>query len=316
MVMNAVKKRWLLGFSLMWALSNVQAQGVEVTQQPVVVDDVVLTHDRFEAFNRGAFQFNDGWDQVLFKPIAKGYQKVVPANLRGCVHGFFENLRVPYTALNNILQGKLKSAGQDMCRFVVNTTVGVGGCIDMASKWHIPKHEEDFGQTLGKWGVPAGPFVMLPALGPSTLRDALAKPIDFIADPIGYVQAIKVRNSLRGLDVVDKRTSLLETLEFVDDVAIDRYSMTRDAWLQKREADVRDEDYAPDEVPLSSIGAGVVPQVESNTPAAIGGSTSAVEKKPIEAEARTSNISSANDSLLEAERLAKQMHEPVGGVKK
>lgn len=241
----------LLGATMVMSPTFVLAQEANTT--PVVVeDDVVLTHDRFESFNRGAFQFNDGWDQAVFKPIAKGYQKVVPAGSRGCVHGFFENLGVPYTAVNNILQGKIKAAGQDVCRFVVNTTIGVGGCFDVASKWNIPKHDEDFGQTLGKWGVPPGPFVMLPLLGPSTLRDALAKPIDFVADPIGYVQVIKVKNSLRGLKMVDTRTTLLETLDFVDDVAIDRYSMMRDAWLQKRAADVRDEDYAPDEAPISS----------------------------------------------------------------
>lgn len=215
-------------------------------------NDVVLAPDRFESFNRGAFQFNDGWDQVLFKPIAKGYQKVVPASSRGCVHGFFENLGVPYTAVNNVLQGKFKAAGQDMCRFVVNTTVGVGGCFDIATKWKIPKHDEDFGQTLGKWGVPPGPFVMLPILGPTTLRDAFAKPVDFVADPIGYLKVVKVKNSLKGLKFVDTRTNLLETLDFVDDVAIDRYSMLRDAWLQKRQADVNDEDYAPDEAPIAS----------------------------------------------------------------
>lgn len=230
------------------------AETVMTADNPVadLPNDVVITPDRFESFNRGAFQFNDGWDQVLFKPIAKGYQKVVPASSRGCVHGFFENLGVPYTAVNNVLQGKFKAAGQDMCRFVVNTTVGVGGCFDMATKWKIPKHDEDFGQTLGKWGVPSGPFVMLPVLGPTTLRDAFAKPLDMMADPIGYLKVVKVKNSLRGLKFVDTRTNLLETLDFVEDVAIDRYSMLRDAWLQKRQADVNDEDYAPDEAPIAS----------------------------------------------------------------
>lgn len=301
--MNTIMRQCLLGLSLTLTFASAHAQSTDAQVNSPVVDDVVLTHDRFEAFNRGAFQFNDGWDQILFKPIAKGYQKIVPAGSRGCVHGFFENLSVPYTALNNVLQGKFKAAGQDVCRFVVNTTVGVGGCIDMASKWHIPKHEEDFGQTLGKWGVPSGPFVMLPGLGPSTLRDALTKPIDFIADPIGYVRAIKIRNSLRGLKLVDTRTSLLETLEFVDDVAFDRYSMTRDAWLQKREADVRDEDYAPDEAPLTSeeaISAEPVahkePEINAASPAVIA--------------------AAANDPLAEAERLVKQLTKPVVGEKK
>ncbi len=301
--MNTIMRQWLLGLSLILTFASAHAQSTDaLVNSPVVVDDVVLTRDRFEAFNRGAFQFNDGWDQIMFKPIAKGYQKIVPAGSRGCVHGFFENLSVPYTALNNVLQGKFKAAGQDVCRFVVNTTVGVGGCIDMASKWHIPKHEEDFGQTLGKWGVPSGPFVMLPGLGPSTLRDALTKPIDFIADPIGYVRAIKIRNSLRGLKLVDTRTSLLETLEFVDDVAFDRYSMTRDAWLQKREADVRDEDYAPDEAPLTSEEA-------------ISAEPVAHKESEINAASPAVTVAAASDPLAEAERLAKQLTKPVGEKK-
>lgn len=300
--MNTLMKGCLQGVLLTLMLGSAHAQNTDLSVGSPAVDDVVLTRDRFEAFNRGAFQFNDGWDQVMFKPIAKGYQKIVPAGSRGCVHGFFENLSVPYTALNNVLQGKFKAAGQDMCRFVVNTTVGVGGCIDVASKWHIPKHEEDFGQTLGKWGVPSGPFVMLPALGPSTLRDALAKPIDFLADPMGYVRAIKVRNSLRGLKLVDTRTSLLETLEFVDDVAFDRYSMTRDAWLQKREADVRDEDYAPEEAPLSSETA----PVESAT------HNELVKASPVVSVVENAIV----DPLVEAERLAKGLKEPVSGETK
>jgi phospholipid-binding lipoprotein MlaA len=247
----------LLALNIQWVSAQTAPTNMSQT------DDVVLTKDPFENFNRGAFQFNDGWDQVLFKPIAKTYQKVVPASGRGCVHGFFDNLGVPYTAVNNILQGKFKAAGQDICRFVVNTTVGVGGCFDVASKIGLPKHDEDFGQTLGKWGVPSGPFVMLPGLGPSTLRDALAKPVDFLADPIGYIQVIKLRNSLRGLKMVDTRTQLLETLEFVDDVALDRYTLMRDAWLQRREAQVRDEDYEPDVAPLSDAVTPAAPAPEA-----------------------------------------------------
>ena len=134
----------------------------------------------------------------------------------------------------------------------MNSTIGLGGCIDVASKWNIPKHDEDFGQTLGVWGVPSGPFIMLPGLGPSTVRDALAKPIDFLVDPIGYIQAIKVRNSVRGLRFVDTRTNLLDTMDFANDVALDKYALLRDAWMQRREAQVRDEDYEPDVAPLAN----------------------------------------------------------------
>jgi phospholipid-binding lipoprotein MlaA len=246
--------RICLVLALAFNIQSASAQQNVATTMAVtpITDDVVLTKDRFENFNRGAYQFNDGWDQVAFRPIAKAYQKIVPEDPRGCVHGIFENLSMPYTALNNILQGKFKAAGQDLCRFVVNSTIGLGGCIDVASKWNIPKHDEDFGQTLGVWGVPSGPFIMLPGLGPSTVRDALAKAVDSLADPIGYIQAIKVRNSVRGLRFVDARTKLLDTMDFANDVAFDKYALLRDAWMQRREAQVRDEDYEPDVAPLAN----------------------------------------------------------------
>lgn len=212
--------------------------------------EATLTKDPFEGFNRGAHQFNEGWDQVIFRPAAQAYQKLTPNGARGCVSNFFDNLSTPYTVANNILQGKFKAAGQDMCRFVVNSTVGLAGCFDVASQMNIPKHDEDFGQTLGAWGVPSGPFIMLPGLGPSTLRDALSKPIDFLADPIAYLKIAKLRYGMRGMRLLDTRSKLLETLDFADDIALDKYALQRDTWLQYREAQVKDENYAPDVAPL------------------------------------------------------------------
>lgn len=251
--MRALIKRPLVGLSIALLMTNAHAQDAAPAATAAVVDDVVLTKDPFEGFNRGVYQFNDGWDQVLFRPIVKGYTKIVPSGSRNCIHGFFENLTVPYTALNNVLQGKFKSAGQDMCRFVVNTTVGVGGCIDVASKWNIPKHKEDFGQTLGKWGVPSGPFINLPFLGPSTVRDAGAKVADLYADPVGYLRIIKLRNTLAAAQLVDKRADLQEAMDMIDDTAIDRYALLRDVWLQLRESQVRDENYMPEGVPLTKL---------------------------------------------------------------
>ena len=247
-------RRVLVAFFMLFAIQTTHAQTATVMDaaQPVVSDAVVLTSDPLEKFNRGSYKFNDVFDKALFRPVAKAYQKIVPTEGRGCIHGIFENLNVPYTAVNNVLQGKFKAAGQDICRFVVNSTIGLGGCIDVASKIGIPKHDEDFGQTLGVWGVPAGPFVMLPGLGPSTVRDALAKPVDFMADPIGYIKIIKARNISRGLRFVDTRTALLDTLDFADDVAFDKYALLRDAWLQNRESKVRDEDYEPEGKPLEA----------------------------------------------------------------
>ncbi|TDR30977.1 MlaA family lipoprotein [Hydromonas duriensis] len=292
--MHSILKKIFIGLSLALLVTTTYAQQSVVTP---VEDDVVLTKDTLEGFNRGSYKFNDGWDQVLFRPVINGYTKVVPSGPRRCIHGFFENLKVPYTAVNNLLQGKLKAAGQDICRFVVNTTVGVGGCIDVASKWNIPKHEEDFGQTLGVWGVPSGPFINLPLLGPSTVRDASAKFVDFFAGPIGYIRSVKLSNSLTGFQVLDTRASLQQALDLVDDTAIDRYTFLRDAWLQQREAQVRDEDYAPDDVPLSATA------------------SNSAEMPEVVAEQRL-NVAEAvapapaNDALAQAELMAQKINAP------
>lgn len=216
-----------------------------------IVDDVFTVKDSFEGFNRGSFYVNEQLDKAILKPVAKTYVKVVPKFARNCVHGIFENLNEPYTALNNVLQGKFKAAAQDACRFVVNTVVGLGGCFDVATKVGLPKHHEDFGQTLGRWGVPSGSFVMLPLLGPSTVRDLIAKPIDYFSNPAGYLKLLKFRNGLAVARLVDTRASLLGVTDTLDEEAIDKYALVRDMWLQLREAKVRDEDYESDEVPLS-----------------------------------------------------------------
>ena len=160
----------------------------------------------------------------------------------------FDNLGTPYTAANNVLQGKIKSAGQDLGRVVVNSVLGVGGCFDVATKFGIPKHDEDFGQTLGVWGVPSGRYVVLPFYGPSSVRDLVAKPIDMFANPIGYITNIPLRNSLTGYKLLNTRTNLLEATDILDESAIDKYTMVRDAWAQRREAQVRDEDGSYDNV--------------------------------------------------------------------
>lgn len=232
-----------------WAFGKV----IPTVDEPVVmIDDVVMTKDSFEKFNRGVFYVNDHLDKVLLKPIAKGYVMVVPKFGRRCVHGIFGNLDEPYTAINNVLQGKLKAAGQDTGRFVVNTVAGLGGCFDVAAKMGLLKHDEDFGQTLGRWGVPSGSFVMVPFLGPSTVRDLIAKPIDYFSNPAGYLTLLKLRNGLAAARLVDSRASLLGVTEGFEDQAIDRYALMRDTWLQFREAKVRDEDYEPEEAPLAS----------------------------------------------------------------
>ena len=198
--------------------------------------------DPYERMNRNVYAFNDAVDKAAVKPVAKGYQKVIPKGLRLCASNMFSNLGEPYTAANNLLQGKPKSMLQDIGRLLLNSTLGIGGCIDVASAWGIPKHQEDFGQTLAVWGVPSGPYVVFPVLGPSTVRDALSKPVDFLANPIGYVTNVPLRNSLQGYKMLDTRTNLLEASDVVDQSALDPYVMLRDAWLQRRLAQIKDDD--------------------------------------------------------------------------
>ncbi|MGL4768013.1 MAG: MlaA family lipoprotein [Formosimonas sp.] len=249
-------QRFALGLVCLFWVALAQAQ-TETVMAPEPA--LLATPDPLEKFNRDAFQMNEAYDEALFRPVAKAYQRVLPTKVRGCVHGVLGNLNEPYTAFNNVLQGKFKAAGQDMCRFIINSTVGLAGCVDVASKLGLPKHHEDFGQTLGKWGVPAGSFVMLPLLGPSSVRDALAKPIDLLADPIGYIKLIKLRNVARGVKLVDTRAELLGVTDLADDVAVDKYTLMRDAWLQSREAQVRDEDYEPEGQPLESAALPATP---------------------------------------------------------
>ncbi|WP_189492869.1 MlaA family lipoprotein [Formosimonas limnophila] len=239
---------WLASALFMSSIGLAQAQETQSVQPSsdgvalTVANDESEVYDPFEKFNRAMYDSNTVIDKYTLGPVSRGYSKVVPKPIQSCVTNFFQNLSVPYTAVNNLLQGKFKAAGQDVCRFVINSTVGLGGCIDVASKAKIPKHNEDFGQTLGKWGVKPGAYVMLPLLGPSNIRDTLAMPVDFFANPLGYKKFIKIRNYTTLLKVVDTRVQLQGTLDLIDEVALDKYAFSRDAWSQKREADVSDVD--------------------------------------------------------------------------
>ena len=206
------------------------------------VEEVEEFADPYERVNRNVYALNETVDKAAVKPLARAYQKVVPKGPRLCVSNMFSNLGEPYTAVNNLLQGKPKAMFQDIGRLLINSTLGIGGCIDVASQWGIPKHREDFGQTLAVWGVPSGPYVVLPVLGPSTVRDALSKPVDFLANPVGYITNVPLRNSLQGYKILDTRTNLLETTDTLEQSALDPYVMARDAWMQRRLAQIKDED--------------------------------------------------------------------------
>jgi phospholipid-binding lipoprotein MlaA len=201
--------------------------------------------DPFEGFNRAVFSFNDGLDRVALKPVATVYQKVLPSFVQTGIGNFFGNLADVWTSVNNLLQGKVESGLNDMMRVVVNSTLGLGGVLDIGSEAGLQKHKEDFGQTLGVWGVKSGPYVVLPLLGSSTLRDTLATPIDFAGDPVSYAESSRGRIAANVLRVVDARANALGASSLVEDAAIDRYEFIRDAYLQRRESKIHDGESGP-----------------------------------------------------------------------
>jgi phospholipid-binding lipoprotein MlaA len=196
--------------------------------------------DPYENLNRKVFVVNQVFDQVLLKPVARGYSNYAPNFIQDTVGNFFGNLADVWTAVNNFLQGKPREGIQDTGRVAVNTVFGVAGLADVATKLGFPKHQDDFGQTLGVWGVKPGPFVMLPLFGPSTMRDAVAKPLDLYADPLNLSTRADVEYSLRAMRLVDDRARLLPTTDMIEKVALDPYQFVRDAHFQQREARVSD----------------------------------------------------------------------------
>lgn len=195
--------------------------------------------DPWEGFNRASYEFNDALDRAVAKPVAKGYKKVAPRFVRTGVSNFFSNLDTVPTILNDVLQGKIKQAGHDSGRFLLNSTVGLGGLFDPASAAGMERNDEDFGQTLGKWGVKSGPYLMLPILGPSTVRDTMAKPVDSYSSPLNYLEDDSTRYILRGVEFLDLRADLL-TLDDQIERSYDKYAFIRNAWLQRREFLVSD----------------------------------------------------------------------------
>lgn len=196
--------------------------------------------DPFESFNRAMHGFNDGLDRAVLKPVATGYQNVVPAPARQMVGSFFGNLADVWTAVNQLLQGKPVDAFYDLFRVAINTTFGFGGIIDVASDLGIEKHSEDFGQTLAVWGVPSGPYLVLPFFGPSTVRDAPGRAVDVVGDPLNQLDSHGQRNNLWALRVVDDRARLFRAERLMRGAALDEYSFIRDAWLQRRRSLIHD----------------------------------------------------------------------------
>lgn len=195
--------------------------------------------DPIEGFNRGAYRFNHVIDQKALRPVAVAYRDHTPDWFQTGVGNFFQNLFYPTTIGNQFLQGKFKQGGQDIARLVINTTLGWGGVLDVASGARLPVHDEDSGQTLGKWGVPPGPYLVIPLIGPATLRDAPARIADTYTQPFRWYDAGNERWFSLALNLVDMRASLL-SLDRVVEEAYDPYTFVRDAYLQRRQYAVYD----------------------------------------------------------------------------
>ncbi len=206
----------------------------------VISGCATTTHnaDPLEPFNRAIFVFNDGLDKTMLKPLANVYKTIVPKPVNKGVSNFFSNLGDVVVIANDLLQFKFKQAASDTGRVLVNSTVGLLGFIDVATKLNLPKHDEDFGQTLGYWGVGNGPYLVLPLFGPSSIRDGLGQGADTFLDPLFYYTASQVDASALApyvLKGVDDRAGLLELETVLDAAALDEYSYMRDAYLARRE---------------------------------------------------------------------------------
>ena len=196
--------------------------------------------DPLEPLNRVTYKFNDMLDRAVIKPLAQGYQFIMPEPADQGVTNFFNNLADIRSALNNLLQAKIGRAFSDVGRVAINTTVGILGLIDVASNMNLPRYGEDFGQTLGVWGFGSGPYIVLPLLGPSTGRDSVGLVVDWYTDPITHISDDEWRWALRGLDLVDTRAGLLSASRVLEEAALDPYAFVRDAFLQRRQSLVYD----------------------------------------------------------------------------
>jgi phospholipid-binding lipoprotein MlaA len=229
-----------------------QMRRISAMQKVVLVLFVLLTagcatvptgkpdpRDPWERFNRSSFAFNDALDKAVAKPVAKAYKKVTPRIVRTGASNFISNLGSVTTVFNDVLQGKMKQAGHDSARFLMNSTLGLAGLFDPATHAGLEHNDEDFGQTLGKWGVKSGPYLMLPILGPSTVRDTIGRVPDQFTNPVNYLQDDSTRYIIQAVEFVDLRASLLD-LDAQLEKSYDRYAFVRNAWLQRREFQVKD----------------------------------------------------------------------------
>ena len=223
--------------------------------------------DPWESWNRKVFAFNEGLDENLLKPVATVYSKVVPQFVRRSVDNFFGNAADAWSAVNNLLQGKLQPAFEDTVRFTTNSVFGFFGLLDIATEFGLDHRYEDFGQTLGHWGISPGPYVVWPLFGPSTVRDSIALPLDRSVSPALVINSGATQWGITGLQVINTRANLLGAIQLLDDIALDKYSFLRDAYLQRRRSLVFDGD-EPASATTSDDTEPAAPAVGASPPAA------------------------------------------------
>jgi phospholipid-binding lipoprotein MlaA len=228
----------------LWLVAFVGMAGAQTSSASDKSDDAAVVaanpKDPFERINRSIYRFNDAIDTAALKPLAQGYRDIVPAPVRTGVDNFFGNLGDVWSTVNLLLQGKFQATLEMGMRVASNTVFGMGGLLDPATEMGLERHAEDFGQTLGHWGVPPGPYLMLPLLGPSTLRDTVALPADRAAGPTALVHTTNDVVGVVMLQTVSARAGLLGASNLLDDIAFDKYSFLRDAYLARRRNQVYD----------------------------------------------------------------------------
>jgi phospholipid-binding lipoprotein MlaA len=202
-------------------------------------------YDPWEGFNRGIFWFNDKADAYVLEPVARGWDWLTPERVQESVRNFFFNLRFPINTVNNLLQADLHDAAAHIARFMVNTTIGLAGLFDPASDWGLVLQEEDFGQTLGRWGVGPGPYLVVPIFGPSTVRDVTRFPVDGFISGIGFTGYGNLFAGAYVVEAVNFRAENLETVERAKEASLDYYSFVRNAYLQRRQALINDSNIIP-----------------------------------------------------------------------
>lgn len=221
------------------------AIGMALIAMPALADTPDQPRDPYEETNREIFDFNMSLDRAVMRPVASGYRAAVPDPLRKGVSNALENLTEPTTLMNNLLQGDVESGWNTFMRFLINTTIGIGGLFDITTLGKFERRKEDFGQTLAVWGVDSGPYVMLPLLGPSTARDTAGRVVDTVTDPFGFVFGFAPSLARTGTAMVDNRSELIEETEALEETALDLYASVRTLYYQNRESAIRNGEPAP-----------------------------------------------------------------------